>query len=69
MKYIWYLISFVTIILILINNPKSPTLGNPVNQSTPVNFTKSAKNNLQVSTIFSVIVYLVLTVLMNIYFY
>nr|YP_009546499.1 preprotein translocase subunit G [Gelidium kathyanniae]YP_009564991.1 preprotein translocase subunit G [Gelidium galapagense]AYO27847.1 preprotein translocase subunit G [Gelidium kathyanniae]QBA96342.1 preprotein translocase subunit G [Gelidium galapagense] len=69
MKYIWHLIGFVTIILILINNPKSPTLGNPINQATPVNFTKSAKNNLQISTIFSVIAYLVLTVLMNIYSY
>nr|YP_009564791.1 preprotein translocase subunit G [Gelidium coulteri]YP_009565191.1 preprotein translocase subunit G [Gelidium sinicola]QBA96142.1 preprotein translocase subunit G [Gelidium coulteri]QBA96542.1 preprotein translocase subunit G [Gelidium sinicola] len=69
MKYIWYLIGFVTIILILINNPKSTVLGNPINQATPVNFTKSAKNNLQISTIFSVIAYLVLTVLMNIYSY
>nr|YP_009244037.1 preprotein translocase subunit G [Gelidium elegans]AMK96279.1 preprotein translocase subunit G [Gelidium elegans] len=69
MKYIWYLIGFITIILILISNPKSPTLGNPINQTNPVNFTKNAKNNLQMSTIFCVVTYLILTVLINIYFY
>ena len=67
MKYIWYLSSIFTIIIILVNDPKSSSLGNMGNRGPSVNLTRSAQNGLQIGTVVSMLSFLVLTVLINIY--
>lgn len=67
MKYLWYLNCLLTIIFILINNPKSSALASVRNTENHMNFTRSAKNNLQLITILSILFFFVLTILTNIY--
>lgn len=67
MKYIWYLSSVFTMAIVLINNPKSSSLGNMSNQGTPINLTRSTQNGLQIATVLGVLIFLMLTVLTNVY--
>ena len=67
MKYLWYLNCILTIIIILINNPKSSTLASMRNTESYMSFTRSAKNNLQLVTVISIITFFILTILTNIY--
>ena len=67
MKYLWYLNCILTIIIILINNPKSSTLASMRNTESYMSFTRSAKNNLQLVTVLSIISFFILTILTNIY--
>lgn len=63
MKSIWYLSSLITIIFILINNPKAKGLGGLNSQSQLFSYTKSTQKNLQVITIFAACIFLLLTIL------
>ena len=67
MKYLWYLSCILTIMFVLINNPRSSTLASMRNAENYMNFTRSAKNNLQLVTILSMVFFFVLTILTNIY--
>ena len=67
MKYLWYLNCILTIIIILINNPNSSTLASMRNTESYMSFTRSAKNNLQLVTVLSIISFFILTILTNIY--
>ena len=63
MKFIWYLSSLITIVFILINNPKAKGLGGLNSQSQLFSYTKSTQKKLQLITIFVACVFLLLTVL------
>nr|YP_009346836.1 preprotein translocase subunit SecG [Gracilaria firma]YP_009497979.1 Ycf47 [Gracilaria changii]APR74371.1 preprotein translocase subunit SecG [Gracilaria firma]ART65242.1 Ycf47 [Gracilaria changii] len=63
MKVLWYISGFITIILILINNPKFTTLGFFSNKSNNLNFTRSTQKNLQIVIIINICFFLGLTIL------
>lgn len=64
MKFIWYLSSILTILLILLNNPKATSFGNVSNQGQLFSYTKSTQLNIQVITIVMVVIFLVLTIIL-----
>nr|YP_010197814.1 Preprotein translocase SecG subunit [Gracilaria isabellana]YP_010198809.1 Preprotein translocase SecG subunit [Gracilaria tikvahiae]UAD86230.1 Preprotein translocase SecG subunit [Gracilaria isabellana]UAD88042.1 Preprotein translocase SecG subunit [Gracilaria tikvahiae]UAD88245.1 Preprotein translocase SecG subunit [Gracilaria tikvahiae] len=63
MKGLWYLIGVLTIVLILINNPKFTSLGGFSNKSSGLNVTRSTQKNLQIIIIINICLFLVWTVL------
>nr|YP_010196796.1 Preprotein translocase SecG subunit [Gracilaria cliftonii]UAD84600.1 Preprotein translocase SecG subunit [Gracilaria cliftonii] len=63
MKFLWYLLGFVTMILILINNPKFTTLGGFSSKSNSLNFTRSTQKNLQIIIIINICLFLGWTIL------
>ena len=65
MKLIWYLSSIVTILLILLNNPKATSFGNINNQSQLFSYTKSTQTNIQILTIFVSLIFLVFTIILT----
>lgn len=62
MKLIWYFSSLLTILLILFNNPKATSFGNIGNQSQLFSFTKSTQQNIQLATVISSIIFIVMTI-------
>ena len=64
MKFIWYLSSVLTILLILANNPKATSFGNIGNQSQLFSYTKSTQVNIQLITILASLVFLLLTIIL-----
>lgn len=61
MKILWYLVGFITILLILINNPKSNIFVNFSDQSQFVSYTRSTQKKLQIATMCSIVTFLLLT--------
>lgn len=62
MKFLWYFISFCTVLLILINNPKVSSIGNIGNQGQAFSFTRSNKKTLEVITIINILIFFILTI-------
>lgn len=68
MKVIWYLSSVLTILLILISNPKASSLGNLDNNYTLFSYTKSTQINIQLMTIVVALIFLFLTIILTSHF-
>lgn len=64
MKLIWYLLSLLTVLLILFNNPKATSLGNIGSQSQLFSYTKSTENNIQLATVLSAFLFMITTIIM-----
>lgn len=67
MKIFWYLISVLTIFLVLLNNPKSNGLGGFGNSQAVFNLTSSSQKKLQFVTFLSVFTFLILTIFFALY--
>lgn len=67
MKLIWYIISFFVILFILINNPKSSSIGNLANQGQLLNSTRRTEKKLQFITIVFIMSFFILTILNSVY--
>lgn len=65
-KFLWYLISLLTIILILFNSPQYGSLDNFVNQNNFINFS-SNQLVIQQLIVLSICLFLVLTIFCVIY--
>lgn len=65
MKLIWYILSFFTILLILISNPKSQGFGAIGNQSQLFSYTRSTQKNILVLTITAASVFVFLTIILT----
>nr|YP_009541844.1 preprotein translocase subunit G [Neogoniolithon spectabile]AYR06053.1 preprotein translocase subunit G [Neogoniolithon spectabile] len=65
MKLIWYLSSFLTVFLILLSNPKSNSFSNLGMQNSLFSYTKSSQKNIQVLTVMSGGVFLLITVILT----
>nr|YP_010199009.1 Preprotein translocase SecG subunit [Hydropuntia urvillei]UAD88458.1 Preprotein translocase SecG subunit [Hydropuntia urvillei] len=63
MKFLWYVVGISTVILILVNNPKSTSFGGFSNQLNSLNFTRSTQKNLQIIIIINVCLFLACTAL------
>nr|YP_009510460.1 Preprotein translocase SecG subunit [Gracilaria caudata]AXI96133.1 Preprotein translocase SecG subunit [Gracilaria caudata] len=63
MKVLWYFLGLVTMILILVNNPKFTTLGGFPSKSSSLNFTRSTQKNLQIVIVISICLFLGWTIL------
>lgn len=64
MKFIWYLSSTLTILLILASNPKATSFGNVANQSNLFSYTKSTQLNIQLMTFAASSIFLLLTIIL-----
>lgn len=69
MKIFWYIISLLTILLILLNTPKSSTLGGFGNTQVMFNLTRGSQQKLQVLTSLSVFMFFLLTIFFALYSY
>lgn len=65
MKIFWYLSSVLTILFILISNPKASNLVSFSNESQFFSYTKSTQTNIQLITIFFAIIFVLLTVILT----
>ena len=65
MKFFWYLCSISTVLLILINNPKATSFGNIGDQSQLFSYTKSTQINIQLITIATSLIFLLLTIVLT----
>nr|YP_063621.1 conserved hypothetical plastid protein [Gracilaria tenuistipitata var. liui]AAT79696.1 conserved hypothetical plastid protein [Gracilaria tenuistipitata var. liui] len=63
MRIVWYILGVVTVILILISNPKLTTLGGFKNESSGLNFTRSTQKNLQIIIIINICLFLGWTII------
>jgi len=68
MKAIWYLSSLLTILLILISNPKASSFGNIGSNYQLFSYTKSTQINIQLMTIVVALIFLLLTVILTSHF-
>ena len=64
MRFIWHLSSVLTILLVLVNNPKATSFGNIGKQSQLFSYTKSTQANVQLITIAMSFTFLLLTVIL-----
>ncbi|KAI0556380.1 Protein-export membrane protein SecG (chloroplast) [Gracilaria domingensis] len=62
MKGLWYLIGVLTMVLILINNPKFTSLGGFSSKSSGLNITRSTQKNLQIIIIINIFLFLAWTI-------
>ena len=69
MKFIWYLSSVLTILLILVNNPQATSFGNLGNQYQLFSYTKSTQVNIQLITIVVSLIFLSLTIILASHFF
>ena len=69
MKFIWYLSSALTILLILVNSPKATSFGNLGAQSELFSYTKSTQANIQLMTIFISATFLLFTIILASHFF
>lgn len=67
MKVFWYLISVLTILLVLLNNPKSSSLGGFGNTQTMFNLTRGSQKKWQFLTSLSVFMFFLLTIFFALY--
>ena len=65
MKIIWYISSLLTILLILIGNPKASSLGNIGGNYQFFSYTKSTQINIQLITIIVALIFLLLTIILT----
>lgn len=63
MKILWYIVSIMTLLLILANNTKSNSFGNFSNPLQLANYTRSTQKNMQILTVFSISIFLLSTIL------
>jgi len=69
MKFIWYLSSALTILLILANNPKATSFGNIGSRPELFSYTKSTQTNIQLMTIVASFTFLLFTVILASHFF
>nr|WCH57143.1 Preprotein translocase SecG subunit [Hypnea musciformis] len=69
MRFILYLVSFIVISLVLINNPKANNLNNFGKQLNAVSFTRSTQQNLNWLITFNVILFFLFTILSLLFIY
>nr|WCH56344.1 Preprotein translocase SecG subunit [Hypnea sp.] len=69
MRLIWYIVSIITICLILISNPKANNLGNFGQQSSVFNFTRSSQQGLNLIIAGNVIAFFFFTVCSVLFLY
>lgn len=69
MKLIWYLTSFLTISLILLNNPKSTDLGGFGSSQRIFSLTRGSQKKLQLVTATSIFLFFLLTIFFALYSY
>nr|YP_010903096.1 Preprotein translocase SecG subunit [Hypnea pseudomusciformis]WCH55150.1 Preprotein translocase SecG subunit [Hypnea pseudomusciformis]WCH55549.1 Preprotein translocase SecG subunit [Hypnea pseudomusciformis]WCH56743.1 Preprotein translocase SecG subunit [Hypnea pseudomusciformis] len=69
MRLIWYLVSFIVISLVLINNPKANNLNNFGKQLNAVSFTRSTQQSLNWLITFNVILFFLFTILSLLFIY
>ena len=69
MKVIWYLVSFLTIFLVLLNDPKSTDLGGFGSSQQMFSMTRESQNKLQVITVVSIFIFFLLTIFFALYSY
>nr|YP_010728682.1 preprotein translocase subunit G [Phymatolithon calcareum]WEA76898.1 preprotein translocase subunit G [Phymatolithon calcareum] len=65
MKLIWYTSSILTILLILINNPKSQGFGSIGNQSQLFSYTRSTQKNILILTTITASIFVLLTIILT----
>lgn len=68
MKFLWYLISLVLIILILINNPKAEGMRPLNSQNQMFTTNRTATNFLEIITWISILIFLCFTVILTAYY-
>nr|YP_010988289.1 preprotein translocase subunit G [Rhodochorton tenue]WOK79485.1 preprotein translocase subunit G [Rhodochorton tenue] len=68
MKFLWYIISFILIILILINNPKSEGLSTLGGQGQLFNVNSKTVNILEILTAVSITLFLCFTIVLAAYY-
>nr|YP_010903892.1 Preprotein translocase SecG subunit [Hypnea musciformis]WCH56943.1 Preprotein translocase SecG subunit [Hypnea musciformis] len=69
MRFILYLVSFIVISLVLINNPKANNLNNFGKQLNAVSFTRSTQQNLNWLITFNIILFFLFTILSLLFIY
>nr|AYR06255.1 preprotein translocase subunit G [Renouxia sp.] len=65
MKFFWYLSSILTILLVLISNPKAANFSNIAAQSQLFSYNRGTQRNMKIATGFASLIFLFLTVLLN----
>lgn len=65
MKLIWYMTSLLTILFILISNPKSQGFGNIGNQSQLFSYTRSTQRNILILTTITASIFILLTIILT----
>jgi protein translocase SecG subunit len=68
MKFLWYIISFILIILILINNPKSEGLSGLSGQNQLFNANSQTTDIIEILTAVSIILFLCFTIILAAYY-
>ena len=68
MKLIWYLSSLITVLMILVNNPKSSSFGNISSQVQMFSYTKSSQANIQLITMATALTFLLFTIILASHF-
>ena len=69
MKLIWYLSSLITVLMILVNNPKSSGFGNISSQVQMFSYTKSSQANIQLITMVTALMFLLFTIILASHFF
>nr|YP_009293611.1 preprotein translocase subunit G [Rhodymenia pseudopalmata]AOM64293.1 preprotein translocase subunit G [Rhodymenia pseudopalmata] len=69
MKLIWYLISFLTVFLILLNNPKATDLGSFGGNQKVLSLTRGSQKKMQILTVITASIFFILTVFFALYSY
>lgn len=69
MKFFWYLSSLLTVLLILINNPKATNFGSAADTSQLFSYTKSTQTGLQLATVAMASIFLFLTIVLTSHFF
>nr|YP_010986167.1 probable protein-export membrane protein SecG [Polyopes affinis]WOL37085.1 probable protein-export membrane protein SecG [Polyopes affinis] len=68
MKLIWYINIIFTIFLILVNSPKTTSLGDFGNQKQVLNITRGTQKKIQIITILNIFIFFIFTVFFVLYF-
>lgn len=68
MKFLWYIISIILMLLILVNNPKSEGLGSLSGQGQLFNRSSKSINILEILTGVSITLFLGFTIVLSAYY-
>nr|ARW69896.1 preprotein-translocase subunit g [Polysiphonia teges] len=66
-KFLWYIFSFFTVILVLINSPNSSNTGNPMSQTQLLNI-RSSQSFVQKLIVFTTFMFLAFSILLLVKF-
>nr|QVY58040.1 preprotein translocase subunit G [Betaphycus gelatinus] len=69
MRLIWYLVAFINILLILLNNPKSNNFNSIGAQVGNLKSTRSTQRGLQILISISIVVFFMLTIFSVMFLY